>query len=44
VDAEGFEPLRHYFTIEVSSEKGYLRFSGGNRVCTLPDLFLVPIS
>jgi competence protein ComFB len=44
VDAEGFEPLRHYFSVEVVSEEGYLRFGAGNRVCTLPDLFLVPTS
>jgi competence protein ComFB len=42
VDAAAFEPLRHYFNVTLVSEDGYLRFSSGNRVFNLPDLFLVP--
>jgi len=43
VDSQGFEPLRHYFTLPLTSEEGYLRFVGGERVLTLPDLFLIPM-
>jgi competence protein ComFB len=42
VDNPGFEPLRHYFTLPLTSEEGYLRFAGGERILTLPDLFLIP--
>lgn len=42
VDDTGFEPLRHYFTLSLCSEEGYLRFGCGDRVHTLPDLFLIP--
>jgi competence protein ComFB len=42
VDAEQFEPLRHYFTVSLVSEEGYLRYATGNRVLNLPDLFMVP--
>jgi competence protein ComFB len=44
VDADGFESLRHYFTLDLVSEEGYLRFAAGMRVLTIPDLFLVPLS
>jgi competence protein ComFB len=42
VDAEAYEPLRHYFSVPLVSEEGRLRYVSGSRVLTLPDLFLVP--
>jgi competence protein ComFB len=43
VDDPAFESLRHYFTVKAVSEDGWLRFSSGSRLLTLPDLFLVPV-
>jgi competence protein ComFB len=42
VDDAGFESLRHYFTVSLASEEGYLGYASGNRVLALPDLFLIP--
>ncbi len=42
VDAEAFEPLRHYFSVPLVSEEGRLHYVSGSRVFTLPDLFLIP--
>jgi competence protein ComFB len=43
VDDPSFEKLRHYFTVRTMAEEGYLNYSSGGRVITLPDLFVVPL-
>ncbi len=42
VDDEAFEPLRHYFTVSLVSQEGYLKYESASRILTLPDLFLIP--
>lgn len=42
VDAKGFQPLRHFFSLPLASEDGWLLFRDGSRIHTLDDLFLVP--
>ncbi len=44
VDDPAFKKLRHYFTVRTVAEEGYLQYTSGNRVITLPDLFVVPLS
>jgi competence protein ComFB len=43
VDDSSFQPLRHYFTVKTTAEDGWLSYTTGRRVMTLPDLFLVPL-
>ncbi len=43
VDDPSFQKLRHYFSVKTVAEQGYLEYSSGSRVMTLPDLFVIPL-
>jgi competence protein ComFB len=42
IEAEGFETMRHYFTISISSEAGDVESFSMGRTFKLPDLYLFP--